>query len=74
MGLDAPRVLMLELAERVAADTLLRATPGAPRGPDRYSTLSPYAGRWCPGQNKGMARNCAGPEQTSLSSGSSRSP
>ena len=31
MGLDAPRVLMLELAERVAAETLLRATPGAPR-------------------------------------------
>lgn len=31
VGLDAPRVLMLELAERVAADTLLRATPGAPR-------------------------------------------
>lgn len=32
VGLDAPRVLMLELAERVAADTLLRATPGAPKG------------------------------------------
>ena len=32
MGLDAPRVLMLELVERVAADTLLRATPGALKG------------------------------------------
>ncbi len=30
VGLDAPRVLMLELAERAAADALLRATPGAP--------------------------------------------
>lgn len=31
VALGAPRVLMLELAERVAAGTLLRATPGAPQ-------------------------------------------
>ncbi|KAK9845826.1 hypothetical protein WJX81_003612 [Elliptochloris bilobata] len=31
VGLDAPRVLMLELAERVAAETLLRATLGIER-------------------------------------------
>ncbi len=34
VALGAPRVLMLELAERVAAETLLRSTPGAlPPGP-----------------------------------------